>query len=479
VNLGLLQPEICLAITAIAAIFADLLFRRKMAVTLTALLGIVIAAALALPLNGVNPGPAGNGLFTIDSGTVFFRLFFLAMAFLLILVSSDYVKKMHDFHGEFIALLLLATLGATLAASASNIITILLSIELMAVSFYALVGFLKSDKGTESALKYILLGAVNAAVLLFGMALLFGFSASLTLDGIAIAASAGGVKNAGLILGLTMVLAALGFKIAAVPFHMWAPDTYEGAPAPVALYLSTASKIAGFAVMLRVLSAFLQPASFSHNWGVVIAVISAITMTVGNLLAISQSNIKRLLAYSSVAQAGYMLVAIAAIGTSAGDISASSLLYFAIAFAAAEFAVFGVVIVVSRQVEHDEVADYTGMARRSPWLAGAMTLGLLSLIGLPPLGGFIGKFYVFSQATQHGLLWLVIIAVINSVISAYYYLRIIKTLWAEEPATREPLEFSFGPKVALTIASLAILALGLIPDVFTRATEFGARLLLP
>jgi NADH-quinone oxidoreductase subunit N len=483
-KLDLLMPEIALAITAIAVIIVDLFTKRKGAVRLASLLGIAVAGVRAVMSLGSGSQIIGNGLFAFDGYSVFFQLFFLTLAFVVILISSDYVNKMQGFHGEFHALLLMSTLGAMLTASATDIISILLSIELMAVSFYALVGFLKDSRGSESALKYILLGAVNAAVLLFGLAMLFGFSGSTGLAGIARAASASGaaMSSAGLIFGLVLVLAALGFKTAAVPFHMWAPDVYEGAPTPITLYLSTASKVAGFAVLARLLAtAFVQPVWLSQDWGIIVAIISALTMTTGNLLAIPQTNIKRLLAYSSIAQAGYMLVAVAAIGMAAASINAltSSLLYFMVAFTAAEVVVFGVVIIASRQMEADDVAGYAGLGKRSPVIASAMTLGLLSLMGLPPLAGFLGKFYVFSQAAQHGLIWLVIVAVINSVISAYYYLRIVKTIWMDEPVNNEAVTSSFAPKLALGIACLAVLVLGIAPALFTHATEFGAKLWLP
>jgi NADH-quinone oxidoreductase subunit N len=229
-------------------------------------------------------------------------------------------------------------------------------------------------------------------------------------------------------------------------------------------------------------TAFIQPATLSQDWGVILAVIAALTMTVGNLLAIQQKYIKRLLAYSSIAQSGYMLVAIAALGMAAVSDNAlqSSLLYFILAFALAEVAVFTAIIVVSRRSgTGDNIPDYAGLSRRSPLLAVGITIGLLSLMGLPPLAGFMGKFYVFSQAAQHGLIWLVIIAVVNSVISAYYYLKIIKTIWMDEPAGEEAVTSSAAPKVVLLLACIGILLLGVAPAIFTRATEWGAHLLLP
>ncbi len=320
-NLELLKPEICLTITAVAAILIDLFTKRKVWVTLICLAGIAVAAGLSVAMIGNASATIGNGLFALDNYAIYFKLLFLGLAFLVILASVDYVNRINRFHGEFHALILTATLGAMLTAAASDIISILLSIEVTAVSFYALVAFLKNDKGSESSLKYILLGAINSAVLLYGLALIFGFCGSTQLSDIARAVSAipsDFTASAGLIFGLVLVVAGFGFKIAAVPFHMWAPDVYEGAPTSITLYLSTGSKIAGFAVMLRfLLSGFIQPTALSQDWGIVLAVISTLTMTTGNILAIQQGNIKRLLAFSSIAQSGYMLVAIAALGMTA------------------------------------------------------------------------------------------------------------------------------------------------------------------
>jgi NADH-quinone oxidoreductase subunit N len=404
---------------------------------------------------------------------------------MVILASADYVGRMRDFHGEFHALVLTATLGAMLTAAATDLISILLSIELTTISFYALVGFLKDGKASESSLKYILLGAVNSAVLLYGLAMLFGFSGSTHLAGIAQVVagipSHGVAGSAGLLFGLVLVLAGFGFKIAAVPFHMWAPDVYEGAPTPITLYLSTASKIAGFSILLRfLLTGFIQPLTLSQNWGVALAIISALTMTLGNLLAIPQTNIKRLLSYSSIAQSGYMLIALASLGMTAAASGAiqSSLLYFILAFALAELAVFTAVIIISHRLNSDTIADYAGLAKRSPLPAAALTAGLLSLMGLPPMAGFIAKFYVFSQAARSGLIWLVIVAVLNSAISAYYYLRIVKTMWMDEPVGDAQISSAFAPKLALVIACLGIILLGIAPALITRATEFGAHLLL-
>jgi NADH-quinone oxidoreductase subunit N len=470
----------------LAVVAADLLSQRKGLVTIVSLMGIGISAAMAISLIGAGAQTAGNGLFALDHFAIFFKLLFLGIAFLVIMASADYVKNMSRFHGEYHTLLLTATLGAMLTAAATDIISILLSVELTAISLYALVGFLKDNKSGESSIKYILLGAVNSAVLLYGLAMVFGFTGSTSL--VDIAQAVGGIPahgisgSAGLIFGIVLVIAGFGFKIGVVPFHMWAPDVYEGAPTPVTLYLSTASKIAGFSILLRFLiTAFIQPTNISQDWGVILAVISAFTMTFGNVFAMPQVNIKRLLAYSSIAQSGYMLVALAAIGMAAASVNAlqSSLLYYILAFALAEIVVFTVVITVSHKLNSDFIADYAGLAKRSPILSITITLGLLSLMGLPPLAGFIGKFYVFTQAAQHGLIWLVIIAVINSVISSYYYLKIIKTIWMDDAADEEAIKPSVAPGLALALACAGILLLGIAPAVFTQVSQWGAHLLLP
>ena len=482
-NLDLLRPEICLAITAIIAIIVDLFCRHKWVVSLTCIIGLLASIGMSLSL--INHGhillSIGNGLFVLDNYAIFFKILFCGIALLVILASTDYVKRMRGLHGEFHALLLTATLGAMLTAAAQDIIAILLSIELTAISLYALVAMLKTAKSSESAMKYLLLGAINSAILLFGLALIFGFSGTTRLTGIAAAVSSIQLDNiteyAGLLFGLVLTLAGFAFKIAAAPFHMWAPDVYEGAPTPVTLFLSTVSKIAGFCILFRFMAiCFTSQPALSHNWGIILAVVSAVTMTAGNLLAVAQTNIKRLLAYSSITQSGYMLTAIAATGILGFTFIpiTSSFLYYLVAFATAEVAVFSVIIVVSQHADNDNISDYAGLSKRSPLLACTMTLGLLSLMGLPPLAGFMGKFYVFSQIAQHDLIWLVIIAVVNSVISAYYYLKIIRTIWMDAPASTESIKISLCPKVVGLLACAGILILGVLPALLGTITEWGA-----
>jgi len=276
-----------------------------------------------------------------------------------------------------------------------------------------------------------------------------------------------------------LLVAGFGFKIAAVPFHMWVPDVYEGAPTPITAYLSVASKAAGFAIILRVFySAFGLPQWLSLDWGLIFAVLSAIGMTLGNVVAIPQTNIKRMLGYSSIAQAGYLMVGLATIGFSpvADIVGRSSLLFFLAAYALTNLGAFIAIIAISNKLDSDLIEDYSGMGKRAPPLALALTLCLISLTGIPPAAGFMAKFYIFSGAVQHGLLWLVIIGVINSVISAYYYLRVVKVMWLGEPVSAEKVPSSAALKVALSLSCLGVLLLGIIPGFIMRLAELAAKM---
>ena len=474
-NLDLLRPEITLAATAIIAIFVDLVCSKKWLVPVVSILGLILSGVMALTLIGNDTQSIGNGLFILDNYSVFFKVLFSVTALLVVLGSTGYVKRMPKLQGEFYALILFSTLGAMLTAAAQDFISVIISIELTAIPLYALVSMLKNEKSHESAIKYILLGAVNSAIIIFGLSMIFGFFGSTNLAVVSQPIAYLGIGNftfmLGLLFGHILVLAGFLFKTAAVPFHMWAPDVYEGAPTPITLFLSTVSKIAGFSFLVRFIL-LAQPA-IGHASGIIIAAISALTMTIGNILALSQSNIKRLLAYSSIAQSGYMLVAVATLCiASSAALSISGLLFYMAAFILAEVAVFSVIIVVSRASECDDVAEYDGLAKRSPLLACTMTIGLLSLMGLPGLAGFIGKFFIFSHAAQNGLLWLVIIAVINSVISAYYYLRIIRRIWMKKSASTDAIGSTVVQKIVLLTSCAGVVVCGILPALLSKATEW-------
>ncbi len=484
-NFGLFIPELILAAFAVVIILLDLFTQRKGWLAVVGIVGLVVSFVVTITMWGGGSQAIFNNMLAVDHFALFFKLLFLVIAGLVILTSVDYVSKFARFQGEYYALVLLSTLGMMLMAATAELISIYIALELTSISLYILVGFLKDAKSSEASLKYLLLGAVASAVLLFGMALIFGFTGQTQLGEIAQAIQAMSpqavLASPALILGIVLLIAGFGFKIAAVPFHMWVPDVYEGAPTPITAYLSVASKAAGFAVILRVFySAFGLPQWLSMEWGLVFAVLSAVGMTVGNVTAIPQANIKRMLGYSSIAQAGYLMVGLAAVGfaASAADIvGRSSLLFFLASYAVANLGAFIAIIAISNKLDSDLIDDYSGMGKRSPLLALALTFCLISLIGIPPAAGFMAKFYIFSGAVQQGLLWLVIIAVINSVISAYYYLRVVKVMWLGAPASEDKVPSSVALRVALSLSCLGVLLLGIIPGYVMRLAEIAAKML--
>ena len=482
-NLGLFIPELSLVTFAIAVVLLDLFIQRKGWLVVVSIAGLAVSAGFSIAMWGGSSQAIFNNMLAVDNFALFFKLLFLGIAALVILASTDYVSKFARFQGEYYALVLLSTLGMMLMAATAELISIYIALELTSISLYILVGFLKDSKSSEASLKYLLLGAVASAVLLFGMALVFGFTGKTQLGEIAQAIQAMSpqavLASPGLILGIVLLVAGFGFKIAAVPFHMWVPDVYEGAPTPITAYLSVASKAAGFAIILRVFySAFGLPQWLSLDWGLIFAVLSAIGMTLGNIVAIPQTNIKRMLGYSSIAQAGYLMVGLAVVGFSpAADIvGRSSLLFFLAAYALTNLGAFIAIIAISNKLNSDLIDDYSGMGKRAPLLALALTLCLISLTGIPPAAGFMAKFYIFSGAVNHGLLWLVIIAVINSVISAYYYLRVVKVMWLGEPVSAEKVPSSGALRVALSLSCLGVLLLGIVPGLMMRLAELAAKM---
>ncbi len=482
-NLALFIPELTLATFAIIVILLDLFTEQKRLLVQVSISGLVIAGGVTVAMWGGSFPAIFNNMLAVDNFALFFKLLFLGIAFLLILTSIDYVAKFARFQGEYYALVLLSTLGMMLMAATTDLIAIYIALELTSISLYALVGFLKDAKSTEASLKYLLLGAAASAVLLYGMALIFGFTGKTQLGEIAQAIQAMSpdtlLASPALILGIVLLIAGFGFKIAAVPFQMWVPDVYEGAPTPITAYLSVASKAAGFAIILRVFfSAFGLPEWLSLNWGLIFAVLAAIGMTLGNIVAIPQTNIKRMLGYSSIAQAGYLMVGLATMGFSLAtdSLGQSSILFFLASYALTNMGAFIAIIAISNKVNSDLIKDYTGMGKRAPLLALALTLCLVSLIGMPPAAGFMAKFYIFSAAVQHNLLWLVIIAVINSVISAYYYLRVVKVMWLGQAVSEEKVPSSGALRLALSLSCLGVLLLGIIPGYIMKLAEFAASM---
>jgi NADH-quinone oxidoreductase subunit N len=483
-ELRLLAPELSLLGFALAVILLDLFIKQKKVLAAVSIAGVIISAGFTVAMWGAPSVAIFYRMLAVDNFALFFKLLFLAAAGLIILASQDYVSKFEGFQGEYYALVLVSAVGMMLLAAAADLITIYVALELSSISLYVLASFLKDQKSTEAGLKYLLLGAVASAVLLYGMALVFGFTGVTCLmyvaDFVQGMPGAGLLNNPALLLGIILLAAGFGFKIACFPFQMWVPDVYEGAPTPITAYLSVASKAAGFAVVLRVFFVALgSPEWLSSNWGMLFAILSAITMTVGNIVAIVQTNIKRMLGYSSIAQAGYLMVGLATVGMAAGNdaLGQSGLLFFLMSYAVTNLGAFIAVIAISNKIDSDVIDDYTGMGKRAPFMALALSLCLISLIGLPPTAGLIAKIYIFSGAVHHGLLWLVIVAVINSVISAFYYLRVVKVMWLGVPSSEEKVPSSWSLRTALLFCCLFVLLLGVVPGGFVGIAEAAARIL--
>ena len=390
-----------------------------------------------------------EGMFLHDGFTVFFTLLFCAVAAVAVLQSWDYIRRTRIAHGEYYALMLAATLGMILMAASNDLITIFLGLELMSLALYILVGFRRGRlDSSEAALKYFLLGAFASGFLLYGIALLYGATGTTNLGRMAVfLADSPMLGNPLLLMGGLLVLAGFGFKVAAVPFHMWTPDAYEGAPTTVTGFMSAGAKAAGFAALLRLLMVALP--GLMVEWRPLLSWIAILTMSVGNITALLQTNVKRMLAYSSIAHAGYLLVAVVAGGLEGG----SAALFYLAVYSLMNLGAFGVLSLLGReQEERVTLADLAGLGARHPGLALAMTVFMLSLGGIPPTAGFMGKVYVFGTAVDAGLVPLVIVGVLNSVVSIYYYLRVTVVMYMQEPQG-EPVEVAWAAPAVLAMAA--------------------------
>jgi len=482
-NLDLIVPELSVLACAILVIVLNLFSVNKRWLSVVCLAGLAVAGGFTISYWGKDSQVLFNNMLAIDNFALFFKFLFLVIAALVILASIHYAAKFADFKGEYYTLVLVSTLGMMLLASATEMVSLFVSLELTSLPLYALVAFLKNQKSTESALKYFFIGAISSVVLLYGMIFIYGFTGTTQLaEIVSNIRNLGGIErdsSYGLLLGVVLLIVGTGFKIAAFPFHMWVPDVYEGAPTPVTAYLSVASKAAGFAIILRVFYTALNlPLWLRNDWGMAFAVLAVIGMTAGNIWAIPQTNIKRMLGYSSIAQAGYLMLGIATIGlaSAGGTQGQSGLLFFLAGYTVTNLGAFLAIIAISENTGSDAIEDFAGMGKRSPLMAMALSFCLVSLIGIPPTAGFMAKFYLFSAAVQQDLLWLVIIAVINSVISAYYYLKVVKVMWLDEPKLEVNQKTSIPLGIATVISCLLVLLLGIAPMFLMRLAEIAAKM---
>ncbi len=416
-----------------------------------------------------------SGALDMDRYSGIFAMMFLANAALVSLLAPDFLRE-HGFDfGEFYALILFGTAGMMIMAAATDFLSIFIGIETMSLAVYVLTGsWRRNAKSSEGAMKYFIVGSFATALLLYGMALVYGATGTISLAAIA-SAPAAATSQPIFIIGMLLILAALAFKIAAVPFHMWAPDAYEGAPSPVTAFMAAGVKAAGFAVLMRLFgTAFgrVDLAFGASGWAQILAVLAVVTMTFGNLAALRQENIKRMLAYSSISHAGYLLLGVVA-SASLGASARSAVIFYLIAYTFTTVGAFGVVSwLSSRNDERLQLDGWAGLASRHPAAAIAMTIFMLSLGGIPPTGGFFAKLYLFRVVLEKSdLTWLVIVAVLNSVVSAYYYLRVVTAMYFREVG-REPRPIRSVPmSAALVIACLGTLALGLLPGWLFTAVQ--------
>ena len=478
VDFSLLLPEFLLAGLGVLLLVVDFSFpwRSRRAhngwLAAIAVAGLAAAFVVAVVMQRNENEILYDDLIFVDRYALLFKALAMAVGAAVVLMSVDYVYRRIRHPGEFYALVVFAVLGADLMASAGELLTAYIAIELLTFCLYVLVALSRGDgRSAEAAAKYILLGAISSALMLFGIALLYGAlgeTAFSRMSGL-MAAQFGPV----IALGLGMFVAGLGFKLSMAPFHLWAPDVYEGAPTPVTALVAVLSKAAAFALTLR----FLAEAGDRtlDEWQLAIAVLAALTMTVGTLTALVQENIKRLLAYSSVAQVGFVLVGVVALNES----GANAVLLHIVGYSFTNLAAFAVVIIVEAKTGKEDIAGYAGLASRSPFLAMVMASALFSLAGLPIFAGFITKFLLFTAAVEADLTWLMVIAIANSFISLYYYIRIIKEMYVSESPVQGRLPLSVAASVPVWLLFAGTVLVGVYPAPFMDAVDAATNVLGP
>jgi len=471
-------PEIVLSVFGIAIMLLDPVVDEEKSQKTLGLIAFVGTLAALISTWGMaqSPGLAFSNTIRIDSFSIFFNFLVIAIAAVVILSSFEYMAVQRIRAGEYYALILFGVVGMALMSSAIELVLIFIGLEISSISTYILAGFRRNEAASsEASLKYFLLGSFATAFFLYGVALMFGATGSTNIDVIAQKLQSAPVEML-VFAAMALMFVGLGFKVAAAPFHVWTPDVYEGAPAPVVGFMSTAPKAAAFAVLLRVVFAINAPGRFWFLW-----LAAALSMTLGNIGALVQNNVKRLLAYSSIAHAGYLLVAFAMSTPENSATGISAAMFYTAAYAAMNVGAFAVVSHFANAGErYVTLEDYEGLGRTSPLLAATLTIFLLFLIGIPMTGGFFAKFYVFSAALRANLIWLTLIGVANSAVGAYYYLRIIVMMYMREartevPVTRVPL----GLGVALAISVIATIYLGVLPNRVLQIAQHSAQDLLP
>jgi len=474
-NFSVIAPALALVIAAAIVLLADLFLPRsqKQILAYVALLGIVVAfVATGLVWSATGPAFLGtDGMAVADGYALFFNFVFMTVAGLAVLISVDYTDRQGLAQGEYYALLLLSTAGMSVIAAATDLMVLFVGLEVLSMPLYVLVGLKRGQaESNEAGLKYFLLGAFASAFLLYGIALTYGAGGSTALSAVAAGLAADSSPGLLALAGLGLILVGFGFKVALVPFHAWTPDVYQGAPTSVTAFMSVGAKAAGFAALGRAL-AIAFPGLLTE-WSPLLAILATLTMTLGNVGALRQTDLKRLLAYSSVAHAGYLLVGLAA----ANEAGLASVLFYLLAYSFMNVGAFAVVIAAEQAGGGDvTVESVAGLAARKPGLAAGMAVALLSLAGMPPLAGFMGKFYLFRAAVEADLIWLAVVGVINSVISVYFYLKVIVAMYLREPDGGELVKTCPLVGATVTASVLGIVILGSLPSLMLALAEMSAR----
>lgn len=468
---NLISLEIYITSVLVLLIIVDIALpkeTRKYYLSILSLIALPILGGFWLTQQHLT-GSTFSGMFVMDSLAWFFKAFFLIATFFVVIMSQQFFKSFEKPRNEFYLLLWLALLGMCFVASSADFLLLFISIEILTISLYVMTAYLKSDKfSIEAGMKYLILGALASGFFLYGISYLYGATHSTRFDTIQQFVSTHALTPM-LLFSLVLIFAAVGFKIAAVPFHMWVPDVYQGAPTPVTALLSVGSKAAGFIVLIRLFFAVFN--AWHVEWSLVLACVSAATMTFGNLVAMFQTNIKRLLGYSSISHAGYLLMGAVA-GTLAG---ASGINFYLFGYLFTNLAAFLVIILFFMINKSDDLDDYAGLAKRSGFLACALLLALVSLAGLPPLAGFFGKFTLLMATVNSGFLWLALVAAANIVISVYYYIQVAKRIYVDQPRNSTAIIVSPAMRLALGFLMAAIILIGCYPGPFMDMAITAAK----
>jgi NADH-quinone oxidoreductase subunit N len=456
-DFSVIMPEIAMVSLGVLVLILGLILPKKSLPRLGWLTSFSLAGILALiVLNWNNVGTVSAGLYLVDQFSQFFKVIFLTAAILVVFGSMAYVDKQLGGQAEYYSILVFSTLGMMVMASANDFISMYLGLELMTISFIVLVCFRRNDsESLEAGMKYVLLAGISSAVLLYGLSLIYGIAGTVLVVEVGMALAVQQSLPL-LLVGVVMLIAGLGFKIAAVPFHMWAPDVYQGAPTPITSFLAVGSKMASFAILIRIF--ILAMFGVSLSWGILLAILAVVTIIIGNLVAIPQTNIKRLMAYSGIAQAGYILVGM----VTASQAGVKAIMFYGFIYI---FAVVGVFTAISHYYNltgSDEIKDYAGLSQRSPLMAATIVVSMLTMAGIPPFAGFIGKFYLFMTVVDN-YLWLAIVGLVMSMVSVYYYLMVVLVMYRDKPQDSSAIVISLPVRMTLIFTMLVSIVLGVYP----------------